>query len=84
VVAVAPNPRRSRLPGGDHRLPDLRHDDRPGLLVGIDRLVTLVGLGSQGDRRPRHMARPAGSRRGRPSAGYRRGRAPRRGTPSES
>ena len=46
---------RSRT-GGDHRLPDLRDDDHPGLVVGVDRLVALLGLGPQGDRRPRHVA----------------------------
>ena len=50
LAAIAQGARRGRLPGGHHRLPDLRHADHPGLLVGLDRLGPLLGLGPQGDR----------------------------------
>ena len=49
-------PRRGRLPGRDRRLPGLRDDDHPRLVVGLDRLVPLLGLGPEGDRGPRHVA----------------------------
>ena len=57
VAAVAPGARFGRLPRGDHRLPDLRHDDHPRLVVGLDRLVPLLGLGPEGDRGARDLAR---------------------------
>jgi hypothetical protein len=45
------------LPLGDHRVPDLRDDDHPRLLVGLDRLVALLGpWGPQDIRRARDMA----------------------------
>ena len=56
LAAVAQDARRGRLPLGDHRVPDLRDDDHPRLLVGLDRLVALLGLGPQGDRRARDLA----------------------------
>ena len=78
LAAVTQGARRGRLPRGDHRVPDLRDDDHPGLLVGLDRLVALLGLGSQGDRRARDVAdlrglppRPQPTLLGRPA-----GRAP--------
>ena len=71
LAAVAQGPRRGRVPGGDHRLPDLRDDDHPRLVVGLDRLVPLLGLGPEGDRgarRPgsstRSTSTPATSARG--------------------
>ena len=56
LAALAQGPRRGRLSGGDHRLPDLRDDDHPRVVVGLDRLVALLGLGSQGDRCARDVA----------------------------
>ena len=51
VAAVAQGARRGRLPRRHHRLPDLRHDDHPRLVVGVDRLVAATGAGTP--RRPR-------------------------------
>ena len=56
LAAVAQGPRRGRLSLGDLRLPDLRDDDRAGVVVGLDRVVALLGLGSEGDRGARHVA----------------------------
>ncbi len=56
VAAVAQDARRGRLPRGHHRLPDLRDDDRARVVVGLDRLVALLGLGPQGDRGAGHVA----------------------------
>src|SRR5207247_3743383 len=35
---------------------DLRDDDHPRVVVGVDRLVTLLGLGPEGDGGARHVA----------------------------
>ena len=56
LAAEPQGSRRGRLPGGDHRLPDLRDDDHPRLVVGLDRLVPVLGLGPEGDRGSRHVA----------------------------
>jgi hypothetical protein len=56
VAALAPRPGFRGVPRRDHRLPDLRHDDHPGLVVGVDRLVPLLGLGPEGDLRAGHVA----------------------------
>ena len=55
-LPTAQDARRGRLPRGDHRLPDLRDDDRARVVVGLDRLVALLGLGPEGDGGPRHVA----------------------------
>ena len=81
VAALAPGPGFRRLPRGDHRLPDLRDDDHPRLVVGLDRLVPLLGLGPEGDRGARHLARlrdlpprPQPARLGGPAGGAPAGR----------
>ena len=52
VAATGQGARRGRLPRGDHRLPDLRHADHPGLVLGEHRLGPLLGLGPQGNVAP--------------------------------
>ncbi len=76
LAPVAQGPRRGRVPRGHHRLPALRHDDHPRLVVGVDRLVALLGLGPEGDRGARHVAdlrdlppRPQPALVGRPARG---------------
>ena len=56
VAAVAPRAGLGGVPRRDHRLPDLRDDDHPRLVVGLDRLVPLLGLGPEGDLRARDVA----------------------------
>ena len=86
LAAPAQGARRGRLPGGHHRLPDLRHADHPGLLLGLDRLGPLLGLGSQGDVGARDVAHLRGlparaqpARLGRPAGGAHPGHRLRRG-----
>ena len=55
-LPIAQGARRGGVSSGHHRLPDLRDDDHPRVVVGVDRLVALLGLGPQGDRGARHVA----------------------------
>ena len=78
-LRLAARPRDARCGGlslGRHRLPDLRHMIVPGLLLGLDRLGSLLGLGPQGDLGARHLAhlrglpaRPQPARLGRAACG---------------